>query len=70
MKKLVCAGEIVVEIMADRVDQSLAEPGLLHGPFPSGAPAIFIAQAARLGQPAGLISAVGDDDFGHLNIGR
>jgi len=70
MKKLVSAGEIVVEIMADRVDQSLAEPGLLHGPFPSGAPAIFIAQAARLGQPAGLISAVGDDDFGHLNIDR
>lgn len=70
MKKLVSAGEIVVEIMADRVDQSLAEPGLLHGPFPSGAPAIFIAQAARFGQPAGLISAVGDDDFGHLNIDR
>lgn len=70
MKKLVSAGEIVVEIMADRVDQSLAEPGLLHGPFPSGAPAIFIAQATRLGQPAGLISAVGDDDFGHLNIDR
>jgi len=70
MKKLVSAGEIVVEIMADRVDQSLAEPGLLHGPFPSGAPAIFIAQAARLGQPTGLISAVGDDDFGHLNIDR
>lgn len=70
MKKLASAGEIVVEIMADRVDQSLAEPGLLHGPFPSGAPAIFIAQAARLGQPAGLISAVGDDDFGHLNIDR
>lgn len=70
MKKLVSAGEIVVEIMADRVDQSLAEPGLLHGPFPSGAPAIFIGQAARLGQPAGLISAVGDDDFGHLNIDR
>lgn len=70
MKKLVSAGEIVVEIMADRVDQSLGQPGLLHGPFPSGAPAIFIAQAARLGQPAGLISAVGDDDFGHLNIDR
>lgn len=70
MKKLVSAGEIVVEIMADRLDQSLAHPGLLHGPFPSGAPAIFIAQAARLGQPAGLISAVGEDDFGRMNIDR
>ena len=70
MKKIVSAGEIVVEIMADRLDQSLAEPGLLHGPFPSGAPAIFIGQAARLGQPAGLISAVGEDDFGQMNIDR
>ncbi|MFS8113095.1 sugar kinase [Rhizobium jaguaris] len=70
MKKIVSAGEIVVEIMADQLGQSLAEPGLLHGPFPSGAPAIFIAQAARLGQPAGLISAVGEDDFGQMNIDR
>ncbi|MDL2398712.1 sugar kinase [Rhizobium mayense] len=70
MKKIVSAGEIVVEIMADQLDQSLAKPGLLHGPFPSGAPAIFIAQAARLGQPTGLISAVGEDDFGQMNIDR
>jgi sugar/nucleoside kinase (ribokinase family) len=70
MKKIVSAGEIVVEIMADQLNQSLSKPGLLHGPFPSGAPAIFIAQAARLGQPAGLISAVGDDDFGQMNIAR
>ncbi len=70
MKKVVSAGEIVVEIMAERIGQSFFEPGPLIGPFPSGAPAIFIAQAARLGQPAGLISAVGDDDFGQLNINR
>ncbi|MEO9338324.1 sugar kinase [Mesorhizobium sp. SB112] len=70
MKKLVSAGEIVVEIMAERIGQSFREPGPLLGPYPSGAPAIFIGQAAALGQPAGLISAVGDDDFGHLNIER
>ncbi|MBZ9708258.1 sugar kinase [Mesorhizobium sp. ESP7-2] len=70
MKKLVCAGEILVEIMAERIGQSFRAPGPLIGPFPSGAPAIFIDQAARLGQPAGLIAAVGDDDFGHLNIER
>jgi len=70
MKKLVGAGEILVEIMADRLDQSLGAPGLLHGPFPSGAPAIFIAQAARLGQATGLISAVGDDDFGRMTVDR
>ncbi len=70
MKKLVCAGEILVEIMAERIGQSFLAPGPLVGPFPSGAPAIFIDQAARLSQPAGLIAAVGDDDFGHLNIER
>ncbi len=70
MKKLVSAGEILVEIMAERVGQSFREPGPLLGPYPSGAPAIFIGQAAALGQPAGLIGAVGDDDFGHLNIER
>ncbi|RWL79773.1 MAG: sugar kinase [Mesorhizobium sp.] len=70
MKKLVSAGEILVEIMADRIGQSFLEAGPLVGPFPSGAPAIFIGQAAALGQPAGLIGAVGRDDFGQLNIDR
>lgn len=70
MKKLVSAGEIVVEIMAERIGQSFLDAGPLVGPFPSGAPAIFIAQAARLGQPCGLISAVGADAFGQLNIDR
>ncbi|RWM40809.1 sugar kinase [Mesorhizobium sp.] len=70
MKKLVSAGEILVEIMAERIGQSFLEPGPLVGPFPSGAPAIFIGQAAALGQPAGLIGAVGNDDFGRLNIDR
>lgn len=70
MKKLVSAGEILVEIMAEQIGQSFREPGPLLGPYPSGAPAIFIGQAAALGQPAGLIGAVGDDDFGHLNIER
>ena len=70
MKKLVSAGEILVEIMAERIGQSFLEPGPLVGPFASGAPAIFIGQAAALGQPAGLIGAVGKDDFGQLNIDR
>lgn len=70
MKKLITCGEILVEIMAERVGQSFLEPGPLIGPFPSGAPAIFIAQAAALGQPAGLIGAVGDDAFGEVNLAR
>jgi sugar/nucleoside kinase (ribokinase family) len=67
---LVTAGEILVEIMATRVGQTFREPGPLVGPFPSGAPAIFIDQAGRLGQPCGMIAAVGEDDFGALNLDR
>lgn len=63
-------GEILVEIMATEPGQSFRAPGRLVGPFPSGAPAIFIDQVARLGQAAGIIGCVGDDDFGWLNIER
>jgi sugar/nucleoside kinase (ribokinase family) len=70
MRTVVTSGEILVEIMATAVGQSFLEPGPLVGPFPSGAPAIFIDQCGRLGQPCGLISAVGEDDFGMLNLSR
>jgi len=63
-------GEILVEIMATETGQSFRAPGRLVGPFPSGAPAIFIDQVARLGHPAAIIGCVGDDDFGWLNIER
>ncbi len=67
---IVALGEIVVEIMADERGDGFREPLTLRGPFPSGAPAIFIDQVAKLGHPAGLIGSVGDDDFGWLNIER
>ena len=70
MKKVVTAGEIVVEIMATKIGQSFLQSGLWAGPFPSGAPAIFISQVARLGQPCGMIASVGADDFGKLNLDR
>lgn len=57
-------GEILVEIMRPRADMRLDEAGEFLGPYPSGAPAIFIDTAARLGQPAGIIGGVGEDDFG------
>ena len=40
------------------------EVGEFLGPYPSGAPAIFIDTVARLGKRAGIIGGVGDDDFG------
>ncbi|SJZ54060.1 tagatose kinase [Consotaella salsifontis] len=70
MQKVVTIGEIVVEIMASEPGVGFLEPLTLKGPFPSGAPAIFIDQVARLGQPCGIVSCVGNDDFGRLNVNR
>ncbi len=63
-------GEILVEIMATERGQTFRAPGALVGPFPSGAPAIFIDQVGRLGSSAAIIGCVGGDDFGWLNIER
>ncbi len=70
MKKIATIGEILVEIMATERGEGFRSPLSLVGPFPSGAPAIFIDQAARLGQPCGIVGCVGDDDFGRLNLDR
>ena len=66
----VCVGEILVEIVATTVGEGFLEPLDLVGPFPSGAPAIFIDQCARAGGSAAMIGAVGNDDFGRLNVIR
>ena len=68
--KIVSLGEIVVEIMATEINQPLSETGLFSGPFPSGAPAIFIDQVAKLGVDCSIISAVGKDGFGDINLKR
>ena len=69
-KKVLTGGEILVEIVATTKGDGFREPQPLVGPFPSGAPAIFIDQIGRLGTPAAIISRVGDDDFGRLNLER
>lgn len=68
--KVVTLGEILVEIMAQDKGEGFRQPVRLIGPFPSGAPAIFIDQVAKLGQPCAIIASVGDDDFGWLNVKR
>lgn len=68
MKKIFTLGEIVVEIMANQRGQSFVSDGTWRGPFASGAPAIFIDQVAKLGEQAAIISCVGNDGFGELNI--
>ena len=70
MKKIVVIGEAIVEIMADEQGDGFLEPIKLTGPYPSGAPAIFADQAARVDQPTAIVSAVGNDDFGRVTIER
>ena len=70
MSQVVTIGEILVEIMAEERGTGFRERVHLVGPFPSGAPAIFIDQVAKLGQACRIISCVGDDDFGWMNLER
>jgi sugar/nucleoside kinase (ribokinase family) len=70
MKKILTIGEVLVEIIATERGNGFRSAVPLIGPFPSGAPAIFIDQVGKLGHPCAIISAVGDDDFGHVNLDR
>lgn len=63
-------GEMLVEIMRPDVGTSLRELGDFRGPFPSGAPAIFIDTVARLGHSAGILGGVGKDEFGRCLLER
>ena len=70
MTDILIMGEILVEIMRDREDVNLYEEGMFKGPYPSGAPAICIDAAARLGCKTALIGGVGKDDFGTCILER
>ena len=64
MAEIWTMGELLVEIMRPEPGTPLYKEGIFRGPFPSGAPGIFISTAARLGHSAGIIGGVGNDDFG------
>jgi sugar/nucleoside kinase (ribokinase family) len=63
-------GELLVEIMRIEKDKSLDTPDLFMGPFPSGAPAIFISAAAQLGNRTKMWGSVAGDKFGDLLLRR
>lgn len=70
---IISLGELLVEIMRDKLDTPHGEVGAIYrGPFPSGAPAIFIDSAARMGKlfnlSTGLIGVIGNDIFGNCII--
>ncbi len=70
MAEIWTMGELLCEIMRPQAGIPLYEPGTFLGPFPSGAPAIFIDTAARLGHSCGIIGGVGEDDFGACLLNR
>ncbi|MGO5052066.1 sugar kinase [Lachnospiraceae bacterium LCP25S3_G4] len=70
MAEILIMGEMLVEIMRTEEDIELYEEGVFRGPFPSGAPAIFIDAAARLGCNTAIIGGVGNDEFGQCILDR
>lgn len=70
MKGIWTMGEMLVEIMRPRVDMEHNKIGEYMGPYPSGAPAIFIDTVARLGESSGIIGGVGKDQFGNMILDR
>ncbi len=66
---IISIGELLVEIMRSKVDTPHSRIGAYYkGPYPSGAPAIFIDSAARMAKSfdisTGYIGVIGDDEFG------
>ena len=59
-------GELLVEFICSERGGRNLRPATYIGPFPSGAPGIFIDQAARVGGAAVFAGAVGDDAFGQV----
>lgn len=68
--KVAAIGEILVEFVSHHLDCGLKEIGEYSGPYPSGAPAIFLDQVARMGAPTEMIGGIGDDGFGHAVMKR
>ena len=66
---IISLGELLIEIMRTEVDVPHGRVGSYYkGPFPSGAPAIFIDSATRMSKSfnleTGFIGVVGNDEFG------
>ncbi|MHA2087117.1 MAG: carbohydrate kinase family protein [Promethearchaeota archaeon] len=70
---IISLGELLVEIMRTELNIPHGKIGANYkGPYPSGAPAIFISSAARMSIPfnlkTGYIGVVGNDEFGECII--
>lgn len=70
---IISLGELLIEIMRTDLDIPHGMRGATYrGPFPSGAPAIFIDSAARMGNvlhlTTGFVGVIGNDEFGNCII--
>lgn len=67
---IITGGELLVEFVSHAPGCGLARTVAFSGPYPSGAPAIFADQAARVGADVQLFGCVGHDPFGDLLVNR
>lgn len=67
---ILTVGELLVEFVSHTKDCALEDISNYSGPFPSGAPAIFIDQAARMGVQTSIVGGVGADGFGRALLQR
>lgn len=70
MKSIWTMGEMIVEIMRPRAEMPHGVTDVYLGPFASGAPAIMISAAARMGAKSGIIGGVGQDAHGQMILDR
>jgi sugar/nucleoside kinase (ribokinase family) len=68
--KIGCIGDLLVEFVCSSKNGRHRRVGQYSGPYPSGAPGIFIDQAAQLGARCIFVGAVGDDAFGQVVVDR
>jgi len=61
---IIAVGELLVEFVSHSKGCELRKLSQYSGPYPSGAPAICIDQAARVGAKAQIFGGVGADNFG------
>ena len=69
-ENIATVGEILVEFVSHQRDCALEQLADYSGPFPSGAPAIFLDQAARMGARTEMVGGVGNDGFGRSVMRR
>ena len=61
---IVTAGEALVEFVSNKKNINHDQTVNYSGPYPSGAPCIFIDQVARMGAKTEFVGCVGNDGFG------